>query len=102
MNAGGATVRADEVIAVKVVWQACARIRRMPRAILNSLRFDHRLFAALLDAAETQVQDLRERGIGDLALLRSIARYFETYPGQHHHPFEEVIYGHLLCQMPSF
>src|SRR3954463_14980430 len=77
-------------------------IRAMSQSILSALRFDHRLFAALLDAAEAQVLALERHSAVDLPLLKSIAGYFEVYPDRHHHPFEEVIYGHLVCHMPRF
>jgi hemerythrin-like domain-containing protein len=79
-----------------------SNVTAMSQTILNTLRFDHRLFAALLDAAAAQVAALNTGGHADLGLLKAIARYFEDYPQRHHHPFEEVIYGHLVTQMPTF
>lgn len=37
----------------------------------------------------------------DVPLLRAIAGYLSTYPSSHHHPCEEVIYGHLICHLPG-
>ncbi|MBY0508602.1 MAG: hemerythrin domain-containing protein [Rhodospirillaceae bacterium] len=75
--------------------------RGVPSALVQ-LRQDHTNFAFLLDALEREVNSLAADGRGDAPLMLSIVAYFEGYPAIYHHPAEDVIYGHLLCHVPTF
>jgi hemerythrin-like domain-containing protein len=68
---------------------------------LRKLRDDHRFFSVLLDAVAREADSAARGDIVDSALLSAIADYFKTYPSTHHHPCEELIYGHLICEEPQ-
>lgn len=68
---------------------------------LEKLRRDHRFFARLLKAVTHQIDLAAAGGTENRAFLKAIIAYFEAYPATHHHPCEELIYGHLICQRPS-
>ncbi len=70
-------------------------------ATLEKLRRDHRLFARLLRAVSHQVDLVAAGRTANRPFLAAITAYFESYPSTHHHPCEELIYGHLICQRPG-
>lgn len=71
------------------------------RKTLDRLRQDHRNFARLFDVIAREATLAREGRLPNISLLREIMVYLEDYPTRHHHPCEELIYGHLICQFPT-
>ncbi len=68
---------------------------------LEKLRRDHVNFSRFLDAVASEAAAAVSGKHPNIALLRAIVGYFEDYPAKHHHPSEELIYGHLICRMPE-
>ncbi|MGE0283726.1 MAG: hemerythrin domain-containing protein [Rhizobiaceae bacterium] len=69
---------------------------------LGDLHRDHKTFAELLDVFARELDVLDVGGMPDLELIDGIARYFADYANGHHHPKENLIYGHLICHRPTY
>lgn len=64
-------------------------------SLLTMLQTEHRNLARLLDVAEGELLKM-EGGIEcDRELLRAVAEYWREYPGQCHHPKEDLALGKL-------
>lgn len=66
--------------------------------ILDDLHRDHRNLARLLDLLTDQMEILQAEGRPDLAVLRDMVDYVETYPDLVHHPKEDVLFERYLRQ----
>jgi hemerythrin-like domain-containing protein len=68
---------------------------------ISMLQLEHLNFAKLLSIIEQQLRVLEEGGSLDHALLELILVYFSDYPGQCHHPKEDLIYRKLQQRSPA-
>ena len=72
------------------------------RDILEVLYSEHRYISSLLDALEKQAQRLQPGKIPDYRLLLDIVDYLTHYPGQYHHPREDMLFTSMLESDKAF
>ena len=64
--------------------------------IIETLDSEHAYIFSLLDTLERQSEKLQPRKIPDYHLLLDIVDYLTHYPGQYHHPREDLLFAGLL------
>jgi hemerythrin-like domain-containing protein len=72
------------------------------KGILEVLYSEHRYICSLLDTLELQAQRLDKGKIPDYHLLYDIVDYLTHYPGQYHHPREDLLFDGMLESDSSF
>ena len=65
------------------------------------LRLEHENYARLLNLVDEELAASKDGDPVDYVLLRSMAKYFLTYPDQCHHPKEDLIYLKLQHRDPE-
>ena len=70
--------------------------------IIDTLYSEHRYIASLLDTLEKEVSRLKKGKVPDYHLLLEIVDYLTHYPGQYHHPREDLLFTKLLDRDPKF
>ena len=64
--------------------------------IIETLYSEHAYISSLLDTLERQSEKLQPRKIPDYHLLLEVVDYLTHYPGQYHHPREDLLFASLL------
>ena len=70
--------------------------------IIDILILEHGHLLSLLEALEKETQQLERGQVPDFMLLRDMIDYLMLFPGEYHHPREELIYEDLRRTEPSF
>jgi monoterpene epsilon-lactone hydrolase len=64
--------------------------------IIDTLCSEHAYISSLLDTLERQSEKLQPRKVPDYHLLLEVVDYLTHYPGQYHHPREDLLFASLL------
>ena len=70
--------------------------------IIETLYSEHGYIASLLDNLDKQAAKLKPGKIPDYAMLLEIIDYLTHYPGQYHHPREDLLFKALLQRDQGF
>jgi acetyl esterase/lipase/hemerythrin-like domain-containing protein len=70
--------------------------------IIETLGSEHRYINSLLDALEEQSLNLKPGKVPDYQLLRDSVDYLTHFPGQYHHPREDLLFASMLKQDAGF
>lgn len=70
--------------------------------IIDTLVVEHGYLLTLLDALEEKIVELERGKVPDFLILRDMIDYLLRFPGEYHHPREELIYATLRRTSPSF
>jgi hemerythrin-like domain-containing protein len=70
--------------------------------IIDTLYSEHRYISSLLDSLEREANRLRPGKVPDYPLLLEIMDYLTHYPGQYHHPREDMLFTLLLARDKKF
>lgn len=68
---------------------------------INALRVDHANMRSVLVLIRDQLDLLESGGVPDFVLLANALHYMRRYPGQAHHPKEDLIFAHLAEIAPA-
>jgi monoterpene epsilon-lactone hydrolase len=70
--------------------------------IIDTLYSEHHYISSLLDSLEREANRLRPGKVPDYPLLLEIMDYLTHYPGQYHHPREDMLFTQLLARDNKF
>jgi len=70
--------------------------------VIETLYSEHGHFLSLLDTLEQEAEKLRPGKIPDYHLLLDILDYLTHYPGQYHHPREDMLFAKMLSVDKGF
>ncbi|MEP5765157.1 MAG: alpha/beta hydrolase fold domain-containing protein [Halieaceae bacterium] len=70
--------------------------------IIETLNSEHGYIASLLDKLEAEAAKLKPGKVPDYPLLLDIIDYLTHYPGQYHHPREDLLFKTLLKRDKNF
>lgn len=69
--------------------------------VMDSLEQEHLDLSRLLDALERQLTTIEQGGTPDYDIIQGVMDYCLTFPDQHHHPKEDLIYRRLAARDPA-
>ena len=70
--------------------------------VIDILIQEHGYILSLLDALEEKTAQLKSGKVPDFLLLRDVIDYLVRFPGEYHHPREDLIYANLRRSDPDF
>lgn len=70
--------------------------------VIETLNSEHGYFLSLLDTLEQEAEKLKPGRVPDYHLLLDIVDYLTHYPGQYHHPREDMLFAKMLSVDKSF
>jgi hemerythrin-like domain-containing protein len=73
----------------------------MPVTPINALRQEHGNMRSVLVVIRDQLELLETGKVPDFVLLANALHYMRRFPGQVHHPKEDLIFGLLLKRAPD-
>jgi hemerythrin-like domain-containing protein len=69
--------------------------------VIDILLEEHRNIKTLLHVLEQELNLFDQANRPDYQIFQAIIEYFQTYPENHHHPKEDVVYKKLELRDPS-